>query len=95
MEAARMYSSQRKYYFHLPSALCQGGGLAPRGFLPSTQIIFRQPIPENSRLFLTFFADSPKKKKSTNFILPPLRALFGHPVQFFIFYQKGLLTNPS
>ena len=46
-----------------------------------------------------FIADAPMKKKSNNLVLPPNRALLGHPVQkyfkFFCFNKKNLLTNPS
>ena len=42
-----------------------------------------------------FIADAPMKKKSKNLVLPPRRALLGHPVQkyfkFFCFNQKIFL----
>ena len=48
----------------------------PCGFLPFTQKIFRQPIPEN------FVADAHTKKKSKNLVLPTLRALLGLAFRF-------------
>ena len=47
-------------------------------FLPFTQKIFKQPIPENLWHYPTFFADAPLKKN----VIPPLTALLGHPVQW-------------
>ena len=46
-----------------------------------------------------FIADAPMKIKLKYLVLPPCRALLGHPVQeyvnFFCFNQKNLFTNPS
>ena len=70
------------------------------GFLPFTQKIFLQPIPEISWLFPTFGCGYPYEFFFLEkFCFHPLTALLRHAVQkyFFVFClnQKNLFTKPS
>ena len=69
----------------------------PVGFLPFTQKIFKQPILENSWLFLTFYCGCPDENKFQKNSFISRRELLGHPIQkyfkFFCFKQKIFLQT--
>ena len=79
----------------------EGGGIhPPYGFLPFTQKIFLQPIPEISGLFPTGGGGYPYEIFFLEkFRFQTLTALLRHAVQkyFFVFCfnQKNLFTKPS
>ena len=72
--------------------------ITPLWFFALYSKFLRQPIPENSWLFHTFYCECPYKMNSEIFVLPPSRALLGHPVQkkfiLFSFHKQKSSYNP-
>ena len=64
-------------------------------FLPFTQKIFRQPIPQNFLSYAIFFCGCPYEKKIKKFSVRGGTALFGHQVQnnFFALIKKLFLQT--
>ena len=63
-------------------------------FLPITQF-FRDPVPENSLLFLNFYCECQYETKNLKFSFTPFQSIFGTPCKkiFFCFNQKNLFTK--
>ena len=74
----RIRSSMRRWCLN---PLIHGGGALypPCGFCPFLQKIFRQPIPQNSLLFPTFYQDAPMKKQIQILGFTPAQSTFGAP----------------